>query len=134
RFESGHEMNAAFASISVTSTAPRLQSARYFAAVAPPYPAPTTTTFPAPAWFPIDAQLLSEAGIAMPHPIAVSRNARRDDARADRSLMPRLFARTPRCDELDLLVAVAFRELRHYGAGAPAGLELDEARYGFGFA
>ena len=127
-------MNAAFASISVTSMAPPLQSARYFAAVAPPYPAPTTTTFPTPPWRPIDAQPPSETGRAMPHPIAVSRNARRDDAWVDRSLMPRLSARKPPCDELDLLVGVAFRELRHHGAGAPARLELDEARYQFGFA
>src|SRR5439155_15687199 len=81
-----------------------------------------------------DAQPLSEAGIAMPHPIAVSRNARRDDAWVERSLMPRLSARKPRCDELDLLVGVAFRELRHHGAGAPARLKLDEARYEVGFA
>src|SRR5439155_6237460 len=122
------------ASISVTSTVPPLHNARYFAAVAPPYPAPTTTTFPAPAWFTIDAQPLSEAGIAMPHPMAVSKNARRDDARADRSLMPCPFARKPRCDELDLLVGVAFRELRHHAAGAPARLELDEAPHELGFA
>ena len=79
-------MNAAFGSISVTSTAPPLQSARYFAAVAPPYPAPTTTTFPTPPWRPIDAQPPSETGRAMPHPIANLSEAELD--RRAREIVP----------------------------------------------
>src|SRR5712691_9994407 len=46
RFEVGQEMNSGLRSIRNTSIAPSLHMRRYFAAVAPPKPPPTTITRP----------------------------------------------------------------------------------------
>src|SRR5512137_2756990 len=110
RFDSGHETNAALASTSVPSTLPSLHIRMYFAAVAPPYPPPTTTTLPADGPpLPVDAQPATAA--AAPAADTAFRNSRRCMPMAVSSL--RLLCGEPARDRIDLRVRVALRELGH---------------------
>src|SRR6185503_7517287 len=118
RFDSGHEMNAASGSMSVTSIAPSLHIRTYFAAVAPPYPPPITTTLPRAALAVVAQPGRYEAAAAVPlTPPSARRNSRR---RIDRVLPRRFLCGEPAGERVDLLIGVALRELVHDRRGPRA--------------